>query len=120
MPIPGSSASRGTPPGAEILVMTPPAAQEILRKTIPAGLPALLLGVPGVGKTAIVNQLAAELGRALIVSHPVTSDPTDYRGPSWMVDGRASLLPIGDLARLGGSGQSSARPRWRPRRGTEP
>jgi hypothetical protein len=80
--------------------MTPAAAQEILRKTIPAGLPVLLLGAPGVGKTAIVGQLAQELDRPLVVSHPVTSDPTDYRGLPWMVEGRASFLPIGDLARL--------------------
>jgi hypothetical protein len=80
--------------------MTPAAAQAILRKTIPAGLPVLLLGAPGVGKTAIVNQLAKELGRSLVVSHPVTGDPTDYRGLPWIVDGCASFLPIGDLARL--------------------
>lgn len=98
MPTPSSAARRDlqTPPPP----MTPTAAQAILRKTIPAGLPVLLLGAPGVGKTAIVNQLAQELGRSLVVSHPVTSDPTDYRGLPWMVDGRASFLPIGDLARL--------------------
>jgi ATPase family associated with various cellular activities (AAA) len=80
--------------------LTPEAAQDILRRTIPAGLPLLLVGAPGVGKTAIVREVAAELGRELVVSHPVTSDPTDFRGLPWMVEGRASFLPIGDLARL--------------------
>jgi dynein-related subfamily AAA family protein len=80
--------------------MTPSAAQAVLRRTIPAGLPVLLVGAPGVGKTAIVREVAAELGCELVVSHPVTADPTDFRGLPWMIDGRASFLPIGDLARL--------------------
>jgi hypothetical protein len=80
--------------------MTPAAAQDFLRRAIPATLPVLLVGAPGVGKTAIVEQLARELGRQLVVSHPVTSDPTDFRGLPWIVDGRAAFLPIGDLARL--------------------
>ncbi len=80
--------------------MTPAAAQSILRRTVPAALPVLLVGAPGVGKTAIVKALAAELDYQLVVSHPVTGDPTDFRGLPWMVDGRATFLPIGDLARL--------------------
>lgn len=80
--------------------MTPSAAQDLLRRTIPAGLPVLLAGAPGVGKTAIVTQLAQELDYQLVVSHPITSDPTDFRGLPWMVNGEAHFLPIGDLARL--------------------
>ena len=72
----------------------------ILRKTIPERLPVLLCGPPGVGKTAIVAQVAKELACELVVSHPVTADPTDFRGLPWMVDGQATFLPIGDLARL--------------------
>jgi len=80
--------------------MNPAAAQDILRRTVPAGLPVLLVGAPGVGKTAIVQALAEELDYRLVVSHPVTADPTDFRGLPWMVDGHACFLPIGDLARL--------------------
>jgi ATPase family associated with various cellular activities (AAA) len=99
MPSPSSAARRDlqTPPSP---AMTPATVQAILRKTIPARLPVLLLGAPGVGKTAIVNQLAKDLDRSLVVSHPVTTDPTAYSGLPWIVDGRASFLPIGDLARL--------------------
>jgi ATPase family associated with various cellular activities (AAA) len=87
---------QSTPP------MTPAAAQSVLRRTIPAALPVLLTGAPGVGKTALVKALAAELGLPLVVSHPVTADPTDFRGLPWMVEGRATFLPIGDLASLAG------------------
>ncbi len=80
--------------------MTPAAVQALLRRTIPAAHPLLLVGAPGVGKTAIVKAAAADLHYNLVVSHPVTAEPTDFRGLPWMVDGRASFLPIGDLARL--------------------
>jgi hypothetical protein len=80
--------------------LTPAAAQAVLRCTIPEAVPVLLAGAPGVGKTAIVEQLADELGYGLVVSHPVTSDPTDYRGLPWVVGGHATFVPIGDLARL--------------------
>jgi hypothetical protein len=80
--------------------MNPAAAQDILRRTVLAGLPVLLVGAPGVGKTAIVQALANELDYRLVVSHPVTADPTDFCGHPWMIDGHASFLPIGDLARL--------------------
>jgi hypothetical protein len=83
------------------MTLTPAAAQRILRLTIPQALPVLLAGAPGVGKTAIVRAIAEELGYELIVSHPVTSDPTDFRGLPWVVDGEATFTPIGDLARLG-------------------
>lgn len=80
--------------------MNPGTARDILRRTVPAGLPVLLVGAPGVGKTAIVKSVAEQLDYPIVVSHPVTSDPTDFRGLPWMVDGRAAFLPIGDLARL--------------------
>jgi len=80
--------------------MSPSDIQKLLRRTIPARLPVLLIGAPGVGKTALVQEVARELGYGLVTSHPVTSDPTDFRGLPWMVDGRASFLPIGDLERL--------------------
>jgi hypothetical protein len=88
--------------------MTPAAAQQALRRFVPQRLPVLLTGAPGVGKTASVQAVARDLGCEIIVSHPVTSDPTDFRGLPWMVDGHAAFLPVGDLARLEAIGDRQA------------
>ena len=40
----------------------------------------LIVGAPGIGKTEIINQACDEAGMQMIVSHPVVSDPTDYKG----------------------------------------
>lgn len=40
----------------------------------------LVVGAPGVAKTAIIEQAAAECDHKLIVFHPVISDPTDFKG----------------------------------------
>ena len=74
--------------------------KETLRKTVKAGLPVLIKGAPGVGKSDIVVQVAKELKMDLIISHPVVSDPTDFKGLPGIVDGEAEFLPFGDLRRL--------------------
>ena len=70
-----------------------------LSATIPARLPVLVKGAPGVGKTDCVMQAARVSGADVIVSHPVVSDPTDAKGLPWKVEGRdaATFLPFGDL-----------------------
>lgn len=71
--------------------------QDILKKAIKARLPVLIKGAPGVGKSDIVTQVAKELKHDLIISHPVVSDPTDFKGLPGIVDGKAEFLPFGDL-----------------------
>lgn len=68
--------------------------------TMKAKLPMLIKGAPGIGKSDCVAQVAAELGMDLIISHPVVSDPTDYKGLPGIVDGKAEFLPFGDLRQL--------------------
>ena len=64
----------------------------------------LITGAPGIGKTDIVKQAAAALKCNLILSHPVVSDPTDYKGLPFasVVNGKtlADFLPFGDLRKL--------------------
>jgi len=36
----------------------------------------------------------------LIISHPVVSDPTDYKGLPFVVEGKAEFLPFGDLREI--------------------
>lgn len=73
----------------------------LLAKMIPARKSILITGMPGVGKTEIVLEAARAAGADVIVSHPVTADPTDAKGLPWKVEGRdaATFLPFGELER---------------------
>ena len=77
-------------------------AQLILQANIAAGLNTLLVGAPGVGKTDIYEQTAAQLGMQFICMHPVVSDPTDFKGLPWAEAGEdhATFKPFGDLVKL--------------------
>src|SRR5689334_5793664 len=60
--------------------MTPSQLATLLRAAFPARLPVLIVGQPGIAKTSIVRQVAAELGADLILSTPSTEDPTEPKG----------------------------------------
>jgi len=85
--------------------MKPSQIRKLLIKLAALHEPVLLKGSPGIGKTATVEQLAAELKYELIVTHPVVDDPTDYKGMPAVI-GRdtanpsAKFLPFGDLWRM--------------------
>ena len=79
--------------------MTPKQLSTFLSSAIPARLPILITGAPGIGKSDIVAQ-AAEVAQAdLILSHPAVADPTDAKGLPWPVAGKdhATFLPFGEL-----------------------
>lgn len=93
--------------------MKPSKVKDLLLKLLPAGEPVLLVGSPGVGKTQVVEQACAELGKTvwaktgydLIVMHPVVEDPTDYKGMPYAgktEDGElgAMFLPFGNLWKI--------------------
>lgn len=79
--------------------VTPKQLTRLLAATIPAGMPVLITGAPGIGKSDIVSQAADAAGAQLLISHPVVSDPTDAKGlPYPSKDGEsATFLPFGDL-----------------------
>lgn len=80
--------------------MKPNAFLRLLSVAIPNNLPVLVSGAPGVGKTELVLQAVNALGARCIVSHPVVSDPTDYKGMPTVVpeQGIATFLPFDELA----------------------
>lgn len=72
---------------------------KLLEAAIPAKLPILITGAPGIGKSDIVNQAAAALKAQAIISHPAVSDPTDFKGLPWpdASKGAANFLPFGEF-----------------------
>lgn len=80
--------------------LTPSQLSALLDVTIPAQMPVLITSSPGIGKSDLVTQAAARTENRLITYHPVTSDPTDYKGLGGIVEGRAEWLPFGDLRAL--------------------
>jgi hypothetical protein len=80
--------------------MTPKQLSAFLSQAIPARLPILITGAPGIGKSDIVASAAIQAGAELILSHPAVADPTDAKGLPWPgKDGKeATFLPFGELA----------------------
>jgi len=96
--------------------MRPKLLLETIKFVIEHRLPLLIKGAPGLGKSSIVDQACIATNTELIISHPVVSDPTDYKGLPFPVKGKkengkgkkgdteeieeAKFLPFGDLLRL--------------------
>ncbi|OQB08862.1 MAG: hypothetical protein BWY21_01056 [Parcubacteria group bacterium ADurb.Bin216] len=82
--------------------MRPTTLKNTIKFAIKNNLPGLIKGAPGVGKSDIVAQACREVNAELIVSHPVVSDPTDYKGlPFPDKEGKeAHFLPFGELNKL--------------------
>lgn len=71
----------------------------VLKLLIEVDRPAFVWGAPGVGKSAVVRELGAELGRPVIDIRAPLLDPTDLRGIPAVVDGRAVWAPPSFLPR---------------------
>jgi len=82
--------------------MRPKLLLETIKFAIKHQLPLLIKGAPGVGKSDIIAQASQATKTELIISHPVVSDPTDYKGLPFPVKGKeeAKFLPFGDLLKL--------------------
>lgn len=89
-----------TTQSVELSTFTPSQLIRLLEHNIKHNLPTLIKGAPGIGKSDIVAQACRSMGADLIISHPVVSDPTDYKGLPFAANGEAMFLPFGDLKKL--------------------
>lgn len=80
--------------------MKPVDLQETLMSYIPNGIPAMIKGAPGVGKSDIITQACLATGADLIIEHPVVADPTDFKGLPFARKGQAEFLPFGSLRKI--------------------
>lgn len=59
----------------------------LLKKTVPAREPVLLKSSPGIGKTTLLKQVAAELEYDVVLRHPVVEESVDSKGiPNFYTD----------------------------------
>lgn len=80
--------------------MTPSQLTDALQFFFANKFPVLIKGKPGIGKTDLVAAAAAAANAELIISHPVVSDPTDFKGLPFAANGEADFLLFGDLRKL--------------------
>lgn len=79
---------------ATIPTVTFTEAYDVLKAAIAANTSALLIGDPGVGKSAILVKLAKEIDYPLHILIGSTLDPTDVGGLPAVVDGKVQRLPM--------------------------
>lgn len=80
--------------------MRPKELQRLLAFAFSKGESILIKGKPGIGKSDIVAQACKDIGSELIISHPVVSDPTDYKGMPFVDGNEAKFLPFNELNKL--------------------
>jgi hypothetical protein len=73
-----------------------------MKKAIINKEPTLIVGQPGIGKTAITNQITKELNNDMEVLFPAIADPTVFMGMPYFNEKteEAVFLPFGNMKRL--------------------
>lgn len=80
--------------------MKPSAVKRTLVKAILQHRRILLVGAPGLGKTALVKQAQKDTGAELTTLYVSISDPTDFKGFYCIIDGRPEIMPFGELEKI--------------------
>lgn len=80
--------------------MRPSDLKIVLTAAVNARKRVLLVGAPGIGKTALVKEVQQETGADLTVLYASVSDPTDFKGFYCIVKGKPEILPFGELEKI--------------------
>jgi DNA replicative helicase MCM subunit Mcm2 (Cdc46/Mcm family) len=80
-----------------------PKVEALIEGALRKNLKLLLVGKPGVGKSAVIGKVASKLSMRTIIIIGSMSDPTDVKGMPYVEDGIASFIPFGDLAAILGA-----------------
>lgn len=80
--------------------MKPNKLSEKLIQLVKCKEPVLLVGLPGLGKTDVVESVAKVSNHDVVTFHPVVDDPTNYKGLPCEVEGNAEFLPYAQLRKL--------------------
>lgn len=72
----------------------------IIKLAVENNINLMLKGPPGIGKTDAIKQVAEFLQCNFMISHPVISEPTDYKGLPALINNFAEFLPYGDLRKM--------------------
>lgn len=83
-----------------VITASPSEVREAVLYAIKNDHPLLLVGRPGIGKTRIILDSIAELNWDILITHPVMSDPTDYKGLPMAVEGKVDFFPFADLQQM--------------------
>ena len=75
-------------------------AEKLLTFAIQAKRRILLVGPPGMGKTAIVKAAQVKTGADLTILYASISDPTDFKGFYCIIDGKPEIMPFGELEKV--------------------
>ena len=77
-----------------MIKVSPSDAKQLVIDTIKVGLVPLLKGSPGMGKSAIMHEIAKELNLELIDIRLAQMDPVELNGFPMFKDGKASYAPM--------------------------
>ena len=70
-----------------------------LAEAIRYHLPILMTSAPGVGKSDVAKQACIDAGANMIpFCIPPSRIPTDVKGMPWIIDGRATFVPFGEMS----------------------
>ncbi len=86
----------------DLIKIKPKELSIILEKAFVQRKPIMVVGVPGIGKSEIIDQVTTKITYDMVTMYPAISDPTDFKGiPVFnRKTGRAGFEPVGTLWNL--------------------